>query len=155
MESNFYPIVEVIVKCRIINEFSNEGYSQAFDYKVELKDFYKQKISNLGEFNIKTEDLIDHLFPGGFNASEVDTEREIKLRYKLWDDKEAEDEEKRISGRTKMIFTVLNTLKNIKNLNLELKLYENPEDEMGTGETVHTGPRGGKYIIRNGRKKYQ
>jgi hypothetical protein len=155
LESNVYPIVEVILKCRIINEFSNEGYAHSFDYKVELKDFSNQKISDLGVFKIKSEDILDHLFPGGFNESEVNTEREIKLRFKLWDDKEAEDEEKKILGRTKMIFIVLNTLKNIENLNIELKLNELPEDEMAPGETVHTGPRGGKYVIRNGSKRYQ
>jgi hypothetical protein len=153
LESNVYPIVEVILKCRIINEFSNEGYAHSFDYKVELKDFSNQKISDLGVFKIKSEDILDHLFPGGFNKSEVDSEREIKLRFKLWDDKE--DEEKKISVRTKMIFTVLNTLKNTENLNIELKLNEIPEDEMTPGETVHTGPRGGKYVIRNGSKRYQ
>ncbi|MFN5911084.1 MAG: hypothetical protein ACK45H_07110 [Bacteroidota bacterium] len=79
--------------------------------------------------------------------------RLVLLRYKLWDEGEALSENKVIENRTKKVFLALNTLKNLKDLTIELNLYES-EAESGGGEMIHTGPRGGRYVIRNGSKRY-
>jgi hypothetical protein len=106
------------------------------------------------KFKLEDENISNYIGPNTYYEMDKEKVRDIKLRYKLWDEGVAKDEGKAITDRTRKVFNALNVLKNTKSLNIEMNLYEIEVNEGGGGEVIHTGPRGGRYVIRNGGKSY-
>lgn len=148
-----YPIAEIRIRCRVIKRSSTKDF-----WKIEpvmpdvIKNFYDESIMDVGTFIVTEENVAGPLgMDNSYYKTDVTSQREIVLRSKLWSKQDVT-----ISNRTQKIFTALNVLKNIENLKINLKLteYEENINYGGQGETVYTGPRGGKYVIRNGQKRY-
>ena len=154
LSSNLYPLVEITINCAVVDRVPNDQYINSFEHEVSVKDGNNNSISDFGKFKLKEENISDYIGPNTGYEIDKNDEKEILLRYKLWDEREAADENKVITERTKKIFLALKSLKNIDNLKIELKLFEHEHESGGGGEVIHTGPRGGRYVIRNGGKQY-
>lgn len=150
--SNAYPLIEINIKCRVIARVPNDLYSNSFKYEVLVNGFSNGK--EFEKFKLKDENISNYIGPNTYYEMDKEKVRDIKLRYKLWDEGVAKDEGKAITDRTRKVFNALNVLKNTKSLNIEMNLYEIEVNEGGGGEVIHTGPRGGRYVIRNGGKSY-
>ena len=150
--SNAYPLIEINIKCRVIDRVPNNLYRNSFKPEVTVKGFSNGK--DFEKFKLKDENIADFIGPNTYYEMDKEKERNIKLRFKLWDEGVAKDEGKAITDRTRKVFNTLNVLKNTNNLNIELNLYDIEINEGGGGEVIHTGPRGGRYVIRNGGKRY-
>lgn len=156
-DSNTYPLVEILVKCNVIERLPANQYANRFDYEVPVKDFQGNSISNFGKFRLKDEGIADYVGPNTYYEMNKEEEREILLIYKLWDEAEAAEKSEVISNRTKRIFEALIALQQIDNLKIDLQPYPSESGSSGGGgggEVIHTGPRGGRYVIRNGNKRY-
>ena len=153
MSSNIYPLIEINLQCKVIERVPPNRYATNLDFQVPVKGFLTDGLDGIGKFKLKKEKIADYLGPNTAYEMDKNKERLVLLRYKLWDEGEALSENKVIENRTKKVFLALNTLKNLKDLTIELNLYES-EAESGGGEMIHTGPRGGRYVIRNGSKRY-
>ena len=143
-KSSVYPLIEIYIKCRVIERVNGDLYSSIIKNEVSVNGFGKSY--GFGKFQLKKNDIEDYIGPNTYYEIDKDKVRYIKLRYKLWDD------DSKVSDRTRKIFDVLNALKNSSSLNIKFDLYE--LDKNTGGEAVYTGPRGGRYVIRNSKKQY-
>ncbi len=152
LNSNVYPLIEINIKCAVVDRIPSDVYINSFKHEVSVKGIGNS--SDFSKFKLKDQNIADYIGPNTKYKIDKDEERDIKLRFKLWDEGDAIEEGKVISDRTRKIFNTLIALKNASSLNIELNLYENESDSGGGGEVIHTGPRGGRYVIRNGGKSY-
>jgi hypothetical protein len=149
-----YPIVDIKIRCRVVKRAATKDFSKIEKVMSDVvKNFQNEQIFDIGEFIVYEENVAGPLSADdSFYKTDVNYQREIILRSKLWSPKDTT-----ITNKTERIFTTLNALKQIDNLKIDLKLVEyeyNDSNGGGQSETVYTGPRGGKYVMRNGKKRY-
>jgi hypothetical protein len=164
-KKDYYPIVEISVKCRVVKRMIGSQYNRLWIIKdsVKLMNNLNEPIFDFKDFQVQSENIDDYLDSEKeepkYHKTDPNKIRYVKLQGKLWDENLLKNSKNKILNRSQKLVSILAISKNLQNVNLELFFDswdggENDRNNGNGGETIYTGSRGGKYVIRNGKKRY-